>query len=251
MNDIGHNRGPIDEADALRERLAEEHAAITKRANELLDALTRLPEVRDDEAAGKVSDYIKLVAACHKEAEGRRVSAKEPFLQSGRAIDGWFKQITDALAGAKTEASRPLTRYLTEKEAVRRREAEEQARLAREESERKAREAAILEQQGAKVAAAAALDTAVASADEAAKLSQAAAAKPAEFARTRGDYGSVATLRQRWVGEITDRAALDLEALRPYIAPEALEKAINLAIKAGVRELRGARIFQQADAAIR
>ena len=251
MNDIGHNQGPLDEAAALRERLAEDHAAVAKRAAELQAALSRLPDVRDDDAAGKVSDYIKLVTACHKDAEGRRVAAKEPFLQSGRAVDGWFKQITDALATVKAEATKPLTRYLTEKEAARRREAEELARLAREESDRKAREAAVLEAQGATIAAAAAMDTAIAGAGEADKLADAALAKPADFARTRGDYGSVATLRQRWVCEITDRAALDLEALRPYLATDAIEKAINMAIKAGVRELRGARIFQQADAAIR
>ena len=246
---IGHNMPPPTEAEALRGRLAEDFADLLKRRDDLVAACDRLPSIGDDDTAGKVGDYIKLVTAAQKNAEAARVDAKEPFLAAGRTVDGFFKPIGDALTAVKAKAQRSLTSYLAAKEAAARREAEEAAKRAREEAERKAAEAARIETDS-KVAAAAAMDAAVAREAEADKLDEAAAAKPAEFARTRGDYGSVSTLRERTVGEITDRSALDLEALRPYLPVDGLQKALNAFIRAGGRELRGARIHTVKEAAV-
>lgn len=69
-------------------------------------------------------------------------------------------------------------------------------------------------------------------------------AKPGRFARTRGDYGSKATLREFWDFADLDRSALDLEALRQHLPADALEKAVRSFIRAQGRELRGVRIFK-------
>ena len=86
---------------------------------------------------------------------------------------------------------------------------------------------------------------------EAVYASAAAAAKPAELSRTRGDLGAVASLRTEWVSEVEDRAVLDLEPLRHHFTPDALDKALRAAVKAGARDIKGARIYQRQVAAVR
>ena len=81
MNDAapgpGHNAPPTD-AEALRASLAEDHADILRRRDELAAAAARAPtSVTDEETAGKVADFAKQLAACTKDAEGRRIKAKE------------------------------------------------------------------------------------------------------------------------------------------------------------------------------
>ena len=87
--------------------------------------------------------------------------------------------------------------------------------------------------------------------EQAAKSDKLADARPAELARTRGDYGSLATLRTTWVGEIVDKSAVDLEALRPFISEDVLQKLINAAVRAGFRELRGVKIYEKSEAQVR
>lgn len=231
----GHN-APPDDATILRERLAEEAGEITKRRDDLLAALDRLPEsCDDDDTAGRLGDFVKQIGACAKAAEAMRVARKEPFLAQGRVVDGFFKVTTDALAKAKAHVEgRLLAPYLRRKADAARREQEEAARKAREEAER----------QAAAARTDADLARAVETEAQAIKHEEAAAMKPAEHARTRGDFGAVATLRTEWRAEIVEREKLDLEALRPHFATADLEKALRAAVKAGARSIAGARIYE-------
>lgn len=68
--------------------------------------------------------------------------------------------------------------------------------------------------------------------------------KAGKFARTRGDYGSRATLREFWDFADLERDDLDLEALRQHMPADALAKAVRSFIRAGGRDLRGVRIFK-------
>lgn len=232
---LGHNNPP-DDAAILRDLLAQEAAEITKRRDDLLAALDRLPaSCADDDQAGRLGDFVKQITACSKAAEAMRVGRKEPFLAQGRVVDGFFKVTTDALSRAKTRVESDLLGpYLRAKAAAERARQEEAARLAREEAERQA--------------AAARTDTdlnkAVETEARAIKHEEAAAQKPAEHARTRGDFGAVATLRTEWRSEIVDRATIDLTALRPYFATADIEKALRAAVKAGARDIAGARIYE-------
>ena len=245
---IGDNKAPAD-ANPLLERLTEEAAPLAKRRDELLAACDRAPaSIGDDETAGKIADLIKLITACSKNAEATRVSRKEPFLESGRLVDSFFKKITDPLDKAKKSVEARLTlwqRIKADDERWRREEAE---RLAREAAQ-KAAEAQRAAEQAMRDQAS--LETAL-RAEEAAKQAaadavvaeRAAAAKPAELSRTRGDVGAVASLRTFWDFTDLDRATLDLEKLREHLPADALEKAVRSYIKAGGRELTGVRIFE-------
>lgn len=247
---IGHNQP------TLRDELAARHEDLLKRRDELLAAAERAPlAVEDEETAGKVQDFIKQIAACHKNAEAARVAEKEPHLDAGRMVDGYFKAVTEPLAKAKKAIEDRLTVYLRKKADAERRAREEAERLAREEAQRKAREAA---EAAAKLSAETDLAGAI-EAEEAAKQAEANAvkaasdadAKSAELSRTRGEYGSVGSLRTFWDFEIENRNVLDLETLRPFIPLDALEKAVRGFVKAGGRSIKGARIFENTSAVVR
>ena len=251
----GHNVPPSD-AEILSARLAEKYDGTIKRRDELLaSALRAPPEVADEGAAGKFADLIKLITACTKNAEAERVAEKEPHLAAGRAVDGFFKRITDELAGAKKTLEQRLTTYQRKKAEDERRRREEEERLRREEAERLAREAAAREAELKNeddLAAAIAAEEAAKQADaDAVKAKREASAKAADLSRSRSDIGSVASLRTYWDFDGLDRETVDLEALRPYIALAAIEAAMRGFIRAGGREIRGARIFENTETVVR
>lgn len=262
---IGHNSPPSD-LDVLRERLEDEAGSLLLRRDELLASVGRAPaEVGDEEMAGKFADLIKLVTACHKNAEAARVARKEPFLANGRAVDGFYKGITEPLEKAKKAVEQKLTVYQRKVAEEERRRREAEARAAAEEAERQRKEAAAklaTLDEIAETADAATADVALDDAISAAELSKQAMAdaerarreaeaKAADLSRTRGTFGSVASLRTYWDVADIDREKLDLEALRPHLSMDALEKASRSFVRAGGRTLRGARIFENTSSVVR
>ena len=252
---IGDNMPPPN-VDPLRDRLAETHAALLKRRDELLAGAERAPaEVGDEDTAGRIADFIKQLAACIKNADIHRVAEKEVYLAGGRTVDGWFKKVSDPLTEAKRKIEDRLTIYQRRKADAERKVREEVERLAREEAERAAKAAAEAEAaiksapdlQAAIIAEAAAAQAAA----DAAKAQKAAEAKPAELSQSRGDFGAVASLHTFWDFADINRDILDLEALRQHIPADALEKAVRSFVKAGGRELRGARIFENTETKVR
>lgn len=83
------------------------------------------------------------------------------------------------------------------------------------------------------------------------KLDRAADAKAADLSRTRGELGSVSSLRTDWVHDGFDRDRIDLEALRAHLPADAIDQAIRSFIRAGGRELRGTKIYEQTQAVVR
>lgn len=251
---IGHNLPPIDAA-IISDALRIEHEELVRRRDELLSAGSRVPPIDDEDTARKVTDFIRQITAASKTADAARVGAKEPFLEAGRSVDGFFKSIIDPLSDMKKTIERRLTDYLREKELRARREREEQERQAREAAEAARREAeakakALQDERdlSAAIEAEKAAETAQA---DLVKAEQAAEVKPAELSRTRGEYGAVSSLRTAWVFDEIDRATLDLEALRQHLPHDGLERAVRSFIKAGGRELAGTRIYETTSAVVR
>lgn len=253
--DRSHNRPPSP-AEEIIASLEVDSAALLHRRDELLASVTRVPaEIADPETAGKVADLIKLFMACGKNAEAERVARKEPHLEAGRAVDAFYKRITEPLEKAKRAIEARLTLWQRKvAEAERRRREEEAARL-REEEERKRQEAeaaaAQIETEEDLSAAISSEERARQAGADAAVAQKAAEAKPAELSRERGELGSVASLRTYWDFKEMDRASLDLEALRSHIPILALEQAVRSLIKAGGRSLRGVVIFENSRTAVR
>lgn len=256
----GHNLPP-DPLEALRADLVEVHGDLMSRADALLAGIARAPAtITDEDTAARIADFAKQVAACIKLAEERRTRAKQPHLDAGRAIDAWFKRLTDALDGGRRALLDRLTAYQRAKaEAARAKaEAEERARREAERIERERVEAELraameaeraAKSEGEKAAALQrAIDAEARAAErkaEAEKAAAIAAAKPAELSRTRGDYGAVASIRARWTYEVVDLAKVP----REYLALNPTK--VNAAIKAGLRECPGLRIFQEQTTVVR
>lgn len=251
----GHNNPSAIEI--LRDELELEGEALLRRTEELLGKLPLMPEaVNDDEMAGRFGDMVKIVAATMKAAEAGRVAKKEPFLESGRMVDGFYKKrISDPLIAMKSSIEQRLGIYLRAKAAREKAIREQAERAAREAAQRAAEEARKAEiamrnaaDLEAAIAAQARADDAATAAATAAK---AAAEKPAAMARTRGDVGSLGTLRQHWTFKDLDREKIALDVLRPYLSEEDIGKAIRLAIKAGLRQIRGAEIYEAQEVTVR
>lgn len=251
--DIGGNQPP-DDQEILRDQLREQNADIVKRAEALLAAGGRVPAViDDDETADTLSDFLARQVGtdskgCIGELKARHTSAKKPFLEGGRVVDGFFGHMADPLKKMKKDLNGRLTDFDRRKAAEERRRREEEERLAREEEERLKREA---EEKAAKVKAEADLEIAIEAEEQAnqaaanaARAEQEAKAKAADLSRTRTSYGTTRSLATFWTFRGLDRGALDLEKLREHLPQDALEKALRSFIKAGGREIAGAVIFK-------
>lgn len=96
------------------------------------------------------------------------------------------------------------------------------------------------------------LDTAARTEKQAVKMEKLADASAADIARVRGDEGALATIKTEWVGTLTDRSALDLEALRGHFHENDLQIAINSWVKANPgRQLKGAYVREETKAMVR
>ena len=251
---VGDNRPPED-VDPLRDRLSDDYRDLISSQTSLLADTESFSTIEDEEAAEKTADFIKQITTCFKALEGARVAEKEPFLKSGRTVDGFFKKLTDALAAAKKEVERTLTIYQRKKAEEERRAREEEERRVREEAERAATLAA---ERAAAMAAETDLDPAVQAEREAeeaaadlARAERETKANAAELSRTRGNKGAVASLRTFWTFNQLDRDTIDLEKLRHHLPQAALESAVRSFVKAGGRDLEGAHIFEDTTTVVR
>lgn len=253
--EIGGNDPPVG-VDHLAERLREAHLDLLKRQAELLDGATRAPVViESEEVAEQATDFIKQVQICAKNLEAARVKEKEPFLDASRRVDGFFKTAADPLARVKAEIERRLTLYQRRKADEERQRREEAERMAREEAAARAREAAEaaarLEREAELPAAIKAERDARDAQADAERLGRIATSKPADMSRTRTQQGTVASLTQFWTFADLDRESIDLEKLRGHIPLAALEQAVGSFVRAGGRDLKGVRIFEDTKSVVR
>ena len=244
---VASNNPPSDKS-VFVDTLQSRHGALLERSTELLEAAKRVPEtVEDAEIAGKLADFFKQLSMHSKAVDKSRTEEKAVYLERGRWVDSFFKEIViQGIPDTINTMKARLTAY-------QRREAERERRR-REEEERARREEAERARQEAEAKAAAAendddLDAAVEAEEEAAerqaqaeRAERATQAGTADLSRQHSSAGTVASLRTTWKCPAWSRSALDLEALRPYLADADLTKAIRAFIRAGGRDLRGATI---------
>lgn len=243
---IGHNNPP-SQVELIQQGLLDRHAKLITRKDDLLAAFERTPEtIADEETAKKIGDFIDQFTAACKVADSTREAEKEPYLSGCRAVDGWFKAITEPMTRTKATLNARLKVFLDRKaaaererlkqleleklreaEAARRKEAEaaEAAALAAETNDVKLADQAV-------ATAVVAADTAKVAEAQAIAAGAAADAKPAEHSRIRGDLGSVKSLKLVWKHRDLDKDIVDLEKLRPFLKTEHLDMAIRAYIAA-------------------
>jgi hypothetical protein len=246
---IGHNQGPPS---SISERLSEQNKDLVGKVEALaLRANAGPREIKSEKDLDACGVLVKDASALMRQAEDARKREKQPFLDAGRDVDAFFRGPISRVERIYTAFSAVATDYQRKVAAEARRKAEEEARKAREEeavrlaavqkaeAENRARHA---ENHAAKAEAAA---------ERAHAAEEVAKASAADLTRQRTDSGILATAKTEWSFEITDYAAIDLNALRMCFKREDIEKAIRLVVKNGVRELKGVRIFEDVKAAFR
>lgn len=245
---LGHNRPPEP---TLPERLADTHADALKRLDALAARATAAPkEIVTEADLATVSDIAADANVEWKAFDAERVKEKKPYLDGTRDVDAFFR---DPLARANRIETALTDRVRAFKRAKKKREDD-----AREALEKEQRDIAAAAAKAAEEAAAAGrVEDAMAdvqfASDAAAKADEIAAKPAAEPEPFRTASGTSINSNMKWTFEITDLAKLDLEALRPFIKPDALEAAIRafVRINKGGRQIAGVHIFEDDDTKIR
>jgi len=238
-----HNNPPSD-LEILEDRLAIRHVSLIRDVDAKNNLATKIPAVFTEQGdATFVSDFIKEIYELQKSLKSTHKEEKEPFLRQGQLVDEFFNSRIKSLADSILKASAPLEAWL------RKCAAEEQARRDAEATRlRKEQESAII-QAAQKPTEESVANVAVAV--EAAHVAQQVAAAPVvSMAAATGKY-SRAALKEDWVGEIKVLGDVDLEKLRAYIKPEALQVALNAYVKMGGRECKGCVIEKKAKVGVK
>ena len=130
---------------------------ISARSCELVKAANQTIEIVSEDQLQKAIDLVKLIKQNYKAAEDERKAIVKPFNGGVKAINQRFKEITEPLAHAEKKVKEAITKFQSELEAQRRKEAEERQRKIEEEALKKASEA---EAEGNVIAAEMAIDKA-------------------------------------------------------------------------------------------
>lgn len=241
---IGGNNPP-SEIEILKQRL-ESYVKEEKLINEL--TAREIPsEIKNDEEAGENADYIKSLKSARSSVEKIFKAEKEPFFEACKVADAWKNTRWLKLDDCVNKASKPILAWNRKKEDAEKARQLELARLAQLEAERLAKEAEIHANAGIEDTAEDLLNFAI----EEENKSVALVDKSNEVrGRSYGSFSS-ASSRKVWVGKVDSMAALDLELLRKYLTKDDVDKAIRTAIKDGVREIRGVKIFEEDKLTIR
>jgi hypothetical protein len=170
----------------LEEVLADIYDDLLARQKELLAAANRAPKTcNDDETARRITDFVGQLAAAIQAATKAHKAEKEPHLQAGRTVDGFFRDIREPLETFKRTFELLLGGWQQRKQEEARKKALEAERLAMAEMERLA----------AAASTEADLEDAIAQEEAAREQAAIAAARPLERSRIHGDLatGSLTT----------------------------------------------------------
>lgn len=255
---LGDNTPPADAAmQAIMDRLEADYAALVNTCTQMCDSATELPAVIEtSEQLAKFAATVQEFRELAKRVESTREQEKAPYLAGGRAVDGFFFRLSDAVLKSQAAVNSIITTFkqrqlAEERERLRReqeqaRQREEAARRAIEEANRKAREA---QEAAAKARKA---ETFAKHQEEAARQAEAAEearvnamieSQRAEEAATKAmekpthtvgerfkhqDRGGRVGMRQTPHVVITDPRKLNKETLWPFIKDEHLLQALKM-----------------------
>ncbi len=207
-----------------------EIATVASNTSTLVTLAERLTVASPEEMANG-TDLLAQIKALVKRSEEARDVLVRPLNAHVKMINAQFKSMTEPLAGAERTIKGKMLAFAAEQE---RKAREQTERLHREAQERALAEIVNLDEAGETVAAEVA-------------LSFAAAAKPDEVRAeaTTTLSGNTASVRKTWDFELADIAKVP----KGFLALD--ESKIREAIRAGIRDIPGLRIYQKDSLAIR
>jgi hypothetical protein len=194
--------------------------------------------IQDDFIAGHAADFARDLKQASAALDERRTRIMKPVLHAQRLIDVEEKKITDQVTAAVREVETRVTAYLRAKEVAARAAAEAEAARLQAEAELLLVEAL---QTGNPVEEES-LDEIMNAASNADELAN---AKALELTRTRGVGGALTALKDNWVAELVDITKV------PATYLQLNDSVVKAAIKSGVRDIPGIRIWNDAKAFVR
>ncbi len=204
--------------------------------------------VSDKETQMMAMASAKEVVSWKKKVEEKRKELVAPLLERQREINEYAKQLTDPLVGAETHLKRQLIEWDKKLEAERQAELK-RIQVEREQKEKEAREAAAKQREEAE-----AMELFGPTQDSTRAKLVAEAETERQFTHIDKEArkeekavmeNKVSGIRSIWKFEITD----DLAVPREFLAID--ESAIGRAVRSGVREIKGIRIFEEKTMGVR
>jgi hypothetical protein len=227
-----------------RDQLVADHAHLEKAISEIEANSKTVPSVCEDDE--DLAVITKLGTSINDELKRIDKAQKEqvrPFLDGQTTVNAYLKHdLPGRLAPIKAALESVATTYQRKKAAKEQAARDAAAKAAREQAEAAQAKVAQAVQAGDVAAATVAVkqtDSLTAFANKAASQ---AAAPISTMAKVATEAGT-ASLRDNWTFDDLDMNYVDLETLRPFIVQAAIEQALRAYIKAGRREIKGARIF--------
>lgn len=249
------NVPPVEKPKTLEDQVRERHAAFLKSAQDWIDSVARAPEVIPDDATNeKIGKTVQELIKARTKAEVHHKAEKSPFLDSGRVIDGIFLTgVSKAAQAAQTVLENRQRVFLRKKQAEETAKliAEAEKNRLEEDAAREASEAALRTAERAQdtgdfqaadeaLEAAAGHEQAAVQAQEAAEAAGAKADGPVQdMLRVHSSLGVTISGKAEWVTTLADRAKIDWSVLEPFLSDADILKAAKAAVKAGRRSIAG------------
>ena len=240
-----HPPAPLTAVEVTR-YLADVEGRLLGRRDELMAGVARFnqahPFIIDDETQGHAGDFAKQISAAIKQCNDAHALHKRPFLEGGRAVDSFFKGTVETLKLGLADVRRPMLAFALKKEAEEREQRRLDAAAAQAEADRIREQLADEQMRAAEQEAAlrtpVTIEEAIVAADVALRADRAADARAADLTRTRGDLGSVSSVRELWDVEVED-----LSLVPPQYLMFDVEAARRDVQQRQVRDIPGCRVF--------
>lgn len=250
---VGDNKMPLAELLPLETKLLADAVAVFESRYKVAPKAIGGPADLDT-----VGALVKDSRVLHASIEAARKEMKRPFWDGGLLVDAHYGALTTQIERMGSALQRIANAHAEAETARKRAEAEAEAHRLREEEEAQRAIAEAAAEAGKTDFAEVMESSADIAAFEARAQERIAAATPAELVRSTTESGVLTSAKAPWTFEIEDLASVDLNILRPYLSPDAIEKAIRAAIRAGIKPGRdgkqpvaGVRMFQEIKAVIR
>lgn len=247
--EIGSNSVPmeVETVDAFEDALRK--AGLTVRISDLVARGKAVTDCASQDAAGRITDFLKMCSVAANAVEAERVTMTAPLLAAQRALKGKADNTVADLQATMKTVRGFLDAFLAEQERARRVEA---ARVAKELADKAAAADAERRRQQAIEDERAAAENR--HAEEVHVEPEPVFTVPViTRAPVRGDYGSTASVRETWTVKVTNIRQVPDQYLKHPAVIEALEKVLGPLVrgKNGLREIKGCEIKSELGSAIR
>ena len=246
---IGDNNPPTD-LQIFEQSTNDSFKEIEGRIRDLELSNARTPDaIENDEQAKLLTDFIGQCKTAVNDCDKIRTDLKGPLTKQGKFIQSRFNQITEKMGGKIKGLEKRLGAFQLEQKRIAEAEAEEIRRKAEEIREAELAEARKEEEMAEEMARTAetdedrrkarmVLDDARDSMDAAdADFDKSVQEKPKST--VDGNFGSQSYARADWKSEVVDGGLIPPEYLMVN------ETAIRAAVRSGVREIPGVRMWNE------